>query len=166
MLNKNIIALIITLPLVLGGCTVGEKVGNTTEKVAENIKDGGEGLVRKVTDTSMEYTNTDFNKALEDKGYNLKESETDTTNLSVQSKNYTLNGETVTVYEYDTNGSSTLESDLGSINSDGTIINGTKMEWANAPHIYKKGRIVVVYDGKNESVLTTLNDLLGSPLIG
>ena len=148
MLNKNIIALIITLPLVLGGCTVGEKVGNTTEKVAENIKDGGEGLVRKVTDTSMEYTNTDFNKALEDKGYNLKESET------------------VTVYEYDTNGSSTLESDLGSINSDGTIINGTKMEWANAPHIYKKGRIVVVYDGKNESVLTTLNDLLGSPLIG
>ena len=159
MFNKKAIAFIISIPLVLGGCSM-------TEKFAGNIKDGGEGLVNKVTDTSMEYTNTDFNKALEEKGYKLKEVETGTTNLSVQSKNYTLNGETLTVYEYDTNGGSTLQSDLGSIKNDGTLINGKKMEWANAPHIYKKGRIVVVYDGKNESVLTTLNDLLGTPLIG
>ena len=166
MFNKRLIlavlSVFIVLTLILSGCNAREEVG----KITENVKESRKGIVNKVTDTSMEYSNDNFNEELEQKGYKLNEGETSITNLSVQSKNYTLNGEKITVYEYDTKDVSTLESDLGKINSDATTINGTKMEWVKAPHIYKKGRIVVVYDGNNESVLTTLKDLLGTPLIG
>jgi hypothetical protein len=166
MIQKRLIltisSLFIVLTLILSGCNAREEVG----KITENVKESGKGIVNKVTDTSMEYSNNNFNKELEQKGYKLNEGEMSTTNFSVQSKNYTLNGEKITVYEYDTKDGSTLESDLSRISSDGTTINGTKMEWAKAPHIYKKGRIVVVYDGNSESVLTTLKDLLGAPLIG
>ena len=85
--------------------------------------------------------------------------------LSVENDDYTINGDRLSIYEYDESAKSTLEGDLKSITDNGMMINGNKTSWTKAAHIYKKGRLVVIYDGNNESILTTLKEVLGEPLL-
>lgn len=196
MIKKKIIPLLIALGLitspVLMGCNAkqdmkntGEKVEDTTKNAAEEagdlakegvdkagnaIKDVGEAgadLVSKITDKTMDYSEDEFKAEMDKKGYKLQEvEESSKSPFSVDSDDYTVNGEKISVYEYDRNDSSKLEGDLRTITDNGTMINGARMNWTSAPHIYKRGRMVVVYDGNNSNLLTALQEVLGSPLLG
>ena len=59
-----------------------------------------------------------------------------------------------------------LMNDLKTITNNGATINGKAITWTAAPHVYKKGRIIVIYDGSNETTLTDLKDILGDPILG
>ena len=147
------------------GELVKEGVDNTGDAITE-IGDSGTELIDKLSDKSMNYNEDDFKENLENKGYKLKEVDDSKSLFSVSNDDYIINNGKISIYQYDEKDSITLENDLKSITNNGAIINGNKMNWNKAAHIYKKGRIVVVYDGDNENIITCLKELLGTALIG
>lgn len=142
-----------------------EGVGDAVKNGVNDIGEAGVGLWDKVKDMSMTYDEDDFKKEIEKKGYKLNKVENSKSLLSVENDDYTINGDKISIYEYDEGAKSTLEGDLRSITDNGMMINGSKVSWTNAAHIYKKGRVIVIYDGNNESVLTALKEVLGEPLL-
>lgn len=171
MVKKRIFSFLITLIVLISFCGCNAK--NAIEDASENIKQGSENtksnstdLIEKIKDTPMDYSKDEFKKDLDNKG--LKAEKLDSTKpfFSVKSEDYKIVGGSLSVYQYETSDKDKIISDMKTISDNGTVINGTKISWSKAPHIYKKGRVVVIYDGDNESTLTSLKEILGEPLIG
>ena len=178
--KKKLTCLILSLglSLSLAGCGCGKTndgnntAGNVIEEGANTVgdaeKDVGEGaknIVDNITDTTMTYNEADFKKDLEKSGAKVEETEASQSHFSIDNKDYIIDGERVSVYEYDEDDASTLKNDLSTVANNGATINNKDVKWNKKAHIYKKGRIVVVYDGDNEKVLKTLNDTLGNSLL-
>jgi hypothetical protein len=173
MIKKGTFSLILAFSLAIMTSLYGCNAKKTIEDASDNIKQGSENtvknsvdLVEKIKDTSMEYGKEDFKKDLDKKGVKTETSDTTKPYFSVKSEDYKIVGGSLSVYEYDVNGKDKLLKDIGTIAENGTVINGTKISWSKAPHIYKKGRVVVIFDGDDEVTLTSLKDILGEPLIG
>ena len=178
--KKKLTCLIISLglSLSLAGCgcgrnndgnnTVGNVIENGANTVGDTVRDVGEGtanIVDNITDTTMNYNASDFRRDLEKSGAKVEETEASQSHFSIDNKDYTIDGERISVYEYDEDAASTLKNDLSTVTNNGTTINNKDVKWNKKAHIYKKGRIVVVYDGDNEKVLKVLNDTLGNSLL-
>ena len=178
--KKKLTCLIISLglSLSLAGCgcgrnndgnnTVGNVIENGANTVGDTVKDVGEGaanIVDNITDTTMDYNASDFRRDLEKSGAKVEETEASQSYFSIDNKDYTIDGERISVYEYDEDAASTLKNDLSTVTNNGATINNKDVKWNKKAHIYKKGRIVVVYDGDNEKVLKVLNDTLGNSLL-
>ena len=178
--KKKLTCLIISLglSLSLAGCgcgrnndgnnTVGNVIENGANTVGDTVKDVGEGaanIVDNITDTTMNYNASDFRRDLEKSGAKVEETEASQSHFSIDNKGYTIDGERISVYEYDEDAASTLKNDLSTVTNNGATINNKDVKWNKKAHIYKKGRIVVVYDGDNEKVLKVLNDTLGNSLL-
>lgn len=151
---------------------VGEGVKNGVEDAGKDVKEGTENLVDKITDNSMTYDEDDFKRELQTAGITVQEVE-DTNNtkplFSVDNDDYiltNLNNQRVSVYEYDEGDKDRLNNDIASIKSNGMNINGKNITWNTTPHLYKKGRLIVVYDGEDSGTLDTLRSLLGNPILG
>jgi hypothetical protein len=85
----------------------------------------------------------------------------------------TLKGAVVTVLEYDD--ASDVDAEASRISPDGHNIHGTTLivfkrfthvDWIDAPHFFKKGKLIVHYVGNEESVLEILEDVLGPQFAG
>ncbi|MCI6190976.1 MAG: hypothetical protein MSA89_14525 [Clostridium sp.] len=178
--KKKLTCLILSLglSLSLAGCgcgknndgnnTVGNVIENGADTVGDAVKDVGEGaanIVDNITDTTMDYNASDFRRDLEKSGAKVEETEASQSYFSIDNKDYTIDGERISVYEYDEDDATTLRNDLSTVTNNGTTINNKDVKWNKKAHIYKKGRIVVVYDGDNEKVLKVLNDTLGNSLL-
>ena len=68
------------------------------------------------------------------------------------------------LFEYST--ASAASADAGRINSDGTGTATTKISWVAPPHLFMKGRVMVIYVGSDPAVLRVLRDLLGPQFAG
>jgi hypothetical protein len=161
--------IIMSIFLSFYGCNVRNTIedisGNVnqgTKKISEDAKD----IVSKIKDNSMKYSKEDFKNDLKKKGITTEKMDSTRPYFSVPSEDYKILGGSITIYEYKPEDKDKIISDLKTITENGTVINGTKISWLKAPHLYKKGRIVVIYDGDNESILTNLKDLLGNSLLG
>lgn len=143
-----------------------EDIKEGVKDAGENVKDATENVVDRVKDTTMEYDLNTFKKDLENKGIAISDVDKEYSLLSVDNMDFTINGDKVSVYEYGTADSKKLMDDLGTITNNGATINGKEMTWKVAPHIYKKGRIIVIYDGNNETTLAKMKDILGDPILG
>ena len=154
----------------LVGCKTketGDNIGKKVEEGAEKTGGATSDLVSKITDTSMDYNKDDLRKDVEAKGYIAKQvEETEKPYFSAENTNYIINNEKFSVYQYNKEDKIKLEDDIKSITDNGMKINGVSMNWSKAPHIYKKGRIVVIYNGDNEIVLTEAKEILGQPILG
>lgn len=88
--------------------------------------------------------------------------------FSVTSKVVTVAGEQIQVLEYTTASDADMEAEK--ISSDGTTIDNdgisTSILWTSKPHFYKKGKIIVIYIGENNTVINALTDILGSQFAG
>lgn len=192
MIKKKIFVLILCVTFILPFGVLGCSNSNTTnqdpksevEHIADNasnaVKNGvdmvGEGakelgekgmdLVNKVTDTGMEYTEDNFKEDMTKRGIVLEETEEAKSLFSVENDDYLVNGERISVYEYNKESKSNLESDLRTVADNGMTINSTNVKWSNTPHMYKKGRLIVIYDSNNATVLQNLKEVLGVPLLG
>lgn len=142
----------------------------TNETAEENIGETGRtsfDIVSNITDTNMSYNIDDLKKEVEAKGYAAtKVDEIENTYFSVENTDYIINDEKFSVYQYNEEDRTKLEDDLRGVTEDGMMINTKTMNWNKSPHIYKKGRVVVLYDGDNETVLTEAKEILGSPILG
>ncbi|MCI0579542.1 MAG: hypothetical protein L0332_29420 [Chloroflexi bacterium] len=80
--------------------------------------------------------------------------------LSVTGVQSEVNGEAVQIFEYADN--ATLQQDVATIQPDGTV-EGVAISWTNRPHFYQAERLLVIYDGRDETVLRVLEKILGAP---
>jgi hypothetical protein len=84
--------------------------------------------------------------------------------FSVAGKRLTLNGEELQVYEYPS--AEAAQADAGSVAADGSSV-GTKMiDWISTPHFFRSGNMILIYVGENQTVLQTLQSLLGAQFAG
>lgn len=186
MIRKKIVPLVLaavmSLSIGLIGCgnndnATTDKNNNTTTEdntnlkddvndVAEDVKEGTANLFDKVTDDKMDYTADQLRKELDKAGYKLQKVDENDSLFSVDVHTYKINNEKLYIYEYDESDVESMKNDINSITENGTKINGKDVKWEKASHIYKKGRILVIYDGDNSEVLSTLKDTLGNPILG
>lgn len=164
--KKKLTCLILSLglSLSLAGCGCG-KTNDGNNTAGNVIEEGAANIVDNITDTTMSYNASEFRRDLEKRGAKVEETEASQSHFSIDNKDYTIDGERISVYEYDEDAASTLKNDLSTVTNNGATINNKDVKWNKKAHIYKKGRIVVVYDGDNEKVLKVLNDTLGNSLL-
>jgi hypothetical protein len=68
------------------------------------------------------------------------------------------------LFEYST--ASAASADAGRISSDGSGTATTKISWVASPHLFMKGRVIVIYIGSDPAVLSVLRGVLGSQFAG
>ena len=75
-----------------------------------------------------------------------------------------VNGADVQVFEYES--AEAMESEAAQVAPDGGSIGTSMVTWMDTPHFYKAGRIIVLYVGSDESVLSLLENALGPQFAG
>lgn len=82
--------------------------------------------------------------------------------FSVKGQKIAVNNAEVQVFEYSDEATRRAESDL--ISPDGTSVGTTMITWVGQPNFWAKGRIIMLYLGKDQAILSLFNSVLGDPL--
>lgn len=90
--------------------------------------------------------------------------ETPHTFFSVYAKRYSVNGELLAIYEFESIIIAKLQATT--ISDDGSRIGNSFISWIDKPHFFMQGRIIVQYVGSSESLLKDLTAILGDPIAG
>ncbi len=75
-----------------------------------------------------------------------------------------VDGYEVQVFEY--TDEEDASSAAGNISSDGGSIGTTMVSWIEAPHFFRSGSLIVLYVGEEDSVIETLQVVLGPQIAG
>ena len=76
----------------------------------------------------------------------------------------TVNGQDVQVFEYEN--SESMENEASQVAPDGGSVGTSMMMWMDAPHFYKAGRVIVIYIGRDEQILTLLQSVIDTQFAG
>lgn len=82
--------------------------------------------------------------------------------FSVKGQKIEVNGAEVQVFEYTDDPARKVESDQ--ISPDGASIGTSMVTWIDQPNFWAKGRLIVLYLGKDPAMLNMLNTVLGDSL--
>lgn len=82
--------------------------------------------------------------------------------LSVQGLMMTVNGQQIEVFEYPDEASAAA--DGATIKDGGYTVNGQALSFADAPHWYRSGKLIVLYVGQDAGVMALLEGALGQPM--
>lgn len=126
---------------------------NTTGKVVENYNDN-----KKVSDYNLE----NFKVDMESLGYKVEIIAKDKDFFDAPKFEVKINNHKISAYDYEE--MSTLEKDTSGITEKGLVVSGTKVEWNEIPHYYKKGELLVIYDGKDIELINSLDKVMGTEL--
>lgn len=74
-----------------------------------------------------------------------------------------LNGALIQLYEFAD--AAAAEAAAGTVSGGGTIIGTTTVDWIETPHFYRSGRLLALYAGDDEAVLSALEANLGAPFL-
>src|SRR5215472_98178 len=94
--------------------------------------------------------------------------------LDIPGRMLVVNGEQLQVYEYasvaDANQQAARISPDGTafttVSSSGMPVGATQVDWVRPPHLYKAGRVIVIYIGTNNTVMHLLAGILGKQFAG
>src|SRR5215216_1128761 len=75
-----------------------------------------------------------------------------------------VNGADVQVFEYES--VEAMENEASQVAPDGGSIGTSMVTWMDTPHFYKAGRIIVLYVGSDEAVLSLLEKVMGPQFAG
>jgi len=84
--------------------------------------------------------------------------------FSPEGQTVKVNGADLQVFEYEN--AEAMESEASEVAPDGGSIGTSMVNWVDAPHFYKSGRIIVLYIGNNETVLALLEKIMGKQFAG
>ncbi len=84
--------------------------------------------------------------------------------FSVKGNVIKVNGNDVQVFEYANENEANEES--SQISEDGTSIGTTMVTWIDSPHFYKKGRLIALYVGSDDTAMDALESALGEQFAG
>ena len=102
----------------------------------------------------------------------VEEGEVDEEFFDIEGRSVTVNGSAIEVYEYAN--VEDMESEASCVSPDGFGITKERgdmvvhkgVSWINPPHFYKAGRIIVIYIGDNDSIISLLENALGKQFAG
>lgn len=126
---------------------------NTEGKIIENYTDN-----TKVSDYNLE----NFKSDMESEGYDVKIISKSKDFFDAPKFEVEIGANKLSVYDYED--MTTLEKDISAITENGYVVSGTKLNWAKEPHYYKKGELLVIYDGDDTEIINYLDKFLGSEL--
>jgi len=75
-----------------------------------------------------------------------------------------VHGADVQVFEYES--AEAMENDASQVAPDGGSVGTSMMMWMDTPHFYKSGRVIVLYVGSDETVLSLLERVFGPQFAG
>ena len=75
-----------------------------------------------------------------------------------------INGEAVQVFEYGI--SSAAEANARRVSADGATIGTSKPSWMAPPHFFRRGKLIVLYVGRNQTIVDLLQKALGNQFAG
>jgi hypothetical protein len=84
--------------------------------------------------------------------------------FSVEARILKVNGEEVQVFEYPY--ASTANAQAARVSNTGSTVGTSMISWVNTPHFFKKSGLIVLYVGKNQSILDALKKVLGEQFAG
>lgn len=84
--------------------------------------------------------------------------------FSVPGQVIELNDQDVQVYVYES--ADALEAEAAQVSEDGSSIGTTMVNWEEAPHFFKSGRVLVLYLGDDLNILSILDSILGRQFAG
>lgn len=84
--------------------------------------------------------------------------------FSVPTSVYSVGGEEIQVYEFTSEYETAKARKI--ISPDGTEIGSSVIRWADTPHFYSQGTIIVQYVGNNSEILNLLDSYLGNQFAG
>jgi hypothetical protein len=84
--------------------------------------------------------------------------------FSVKGQTTTVDTETIQIYEY--TDAQSMEADASKVAPDGGSVRTSMMSWVGPPHFFKKGRILVLYVGNNQSTIGALIKAMGTQFAG
>ena len=84
--------------------------------------------------------------------------------FSVEARILKVNGEEVQVFEYAY--ASTADAQAARVSSTGSTVGTAMISWVNTPHFFKKSGLIVLYVGRNQSILDALKKALGEQFAG
>ncbi|WBW98341.1 hypothetical protein [Oceanirhabdus sp. W0125-5] len=112
-----------------------------------------------------------FESEMKAKNYELKIINVKQEFLPTTRKRMIIGEEAVDIYLYGNN--KKMENDAKNIDSGGCeytskgdILNSVKVSWISEPHFYKKGKIIVLYVGTNEKIISDLKEIFGEEFAG
>lgn len=70
----------------------------------------------------------------------------------------------VQVFEYSDTTAANADADM--VSADGSSVGATMISWVATPHFYKSGKLIVLYVGDNQAVISILREVLGSQFAG
>ncbi len=82
--------------------------------------------------------------------------------FSVIPKRIQTNGQGIIIYEFEN--SSTAKLEAQTISKDGNIVGNHFIEWADIPHYYQQGNLIIEYVGNNKKLLYDLKQVAGKPI--
>lgn len=121
------------------------------------------------TDDAGELTLASFTSHMRDSGVAVRlRGEVSQPFFAVDGRLVDIAGESVQVYEYaDT---ANAQAAASAVAQDGSQITAgsapTFVDWIATPHFYQRDRLIVVYVGEKDDVLTALDGALGDPFAG
>lgn len=84
--------------------------------------------------------------------------------FSVTAQRLLVNGQSVHVFQYADEASASA--DAARVAPSGTPIGSTQITWVDPPRFYMRGRLIVLYVGRDEEVSSMLETVLGQPFAG
>ena len=112
-----------------------------------------------------DYGSADFTADLEAAEATVRQAgEVEQAFFSVGGQLLSLDGQDVQVFEYPDAAYRQTESDQ--ISSDGSTIGTTMITWVDQPNFWAKGRLIVLYVGRDAATIEMLSGILGEPLTG
>jgi len=84
--------------------------------------------------------------------------------FSVEGQVINVNGGDVQVYEYESKAEAGEEAAL--VSQDGSSVGATMITWIATPHFFKTGKLIALYVGDDDAVLTALVSALGPQFAG
>lgn len=82
--------------------------------------------------------------------------------LSVAGKVISVNGVEIQVFEYEDEAA--MRAEAATIAADGSSVGTTMITWAEPPHFFAKGSLIVLYVGSGSELVRLLVDILGEPI--
>ena len=114
---------------------------------------------------SGDYASADLAADLEAAGATVREAgEVEQAFFSPTGRLLNIDGVDLQVFEYSEVASRQVESDQ--ISSDGSTIGTTMITWVDQPNFWAKGRLIVLYVGRDAATIEMLSGILGEPLTG
>ena len=92
------------------------------------------------------------------------EGETEQPFFSAKGRMFKVSGEDVQVFQYSQ--AAVADAQAGLVSSDGSTVGTSKLNWIGPPHFYKKAKLIVLYVGNDNKVLTALDAVLGPQFAG